>query len=236
VTTKAINKSAFVPKLIAASFVTGLVCVSLMTFAIWNNSDSAPRHAVQLPAFNALSKGIVALESGEKDKAIEWFEFALLENPDSVEPSLFLAETLFQQNKPEESSRYLKDVLNKENLSLYNKAAATNILSRISEQQRKLVDALLFAQKSVQTKVVGQCSINFFEQRIVKLESEIAMSPIPLTKEQIDSNENIPVPDTYARQCNELKNDPVETSSCIPFSNEGMEYAMYSRNQKYITT
>jgi DNA-binding winged helix-turn-helix (wHTH) protein len=236
VTTKTINKFVFVPQLIAASVVIGLVTSSLITFPILNDADSGPTHTVQLPAFNALSKGIVALENGNKDKAVEWFEFALLENPGAVEPSLFLAETLYQQNKPEESSKYLQDVLNKENLSVYNKAAAANILSRISEQQGKFGDALLFAQKSAQTKVVGQCSIDFVEQRIIKLESEIEMSPVLAVQDKVNNKESMPVPDTYARQCNELKNEPVETSSCIPFNNEGIEYAMSKRSPKFITT
>jgi DNA-binding winged helix-turn-helix (wHTH) protein len=232
VATKKTSTSAFVPQLIAASVVTGLVCFSLMTFAILNHSDNGPTHSVQLPAFNALSKGIAALENGEKDKAVEWFEFALLENPGSVEPSLFLAETLYQQNKPEESSKYLQGILSKENLSVYNKAVAANILSRISEQQGKLIDALLFAQKSAQIKVVGQCSIDFVEQRIVKLESEIAMSPVPPAQDKTNHQEKIPVPENYARQCNELSKDPVETSSCIPFNHAGVEYASIYRREK----
>jgi tetratricopeptide (TPR) repeat protein len=115
------------------------------------------------------------LENGEKNKAIQWFKFALSENPDSIESSIFLAETLYQQNRHEESSNYLQKVLGNNNTSAYNKATATTILSRISEQQGKFNDALIHAKKAPQTDVVGQCSADFVEQRIHRLESRVAM-------------------------------------------------------------
>jgi tetratricopeptide (TPR) repeat protein len=212
-----------------------------MTLPILNNADISatkvgPTQTVQLPAYSAFSKGIVALESGNKNQAIQWFEFALLENPDSVESSIFLAETLYQQNRPEESSKHLQNVLDKENISAYNQATAANILSRISEQQGKFNDALRYAQKSGQAKVLGQCSVDFVEQRIHKLESEIAMSPIPSDEDQTNTEDNTSEPENYVRQCNELKNHPVETSQCQSLQNENVNYAMNIRKLTFDIT
>jgi hypothetical protein len=235
VSTKVVNKRVFVPQLIAASVVIGLVSLSFLSLSVLHNADflnvdSPSKQTMRLPAFSALSTGIGALESGNKDKAVQWFEFALAENPGSVEPTLFLAETLYQQNKPDESSKYLQDVMKQENLSAYNKAAAANILSRISEQQGKFNDALKFAQKSVQTNELAQCSVDFVEQRIRKLESEIAMSPLLTTPGPENIKENKPVPESYVRQCNELKNNPVEeTSGCLSFDKDSEHYVFHNR-------
>ena len=220
VATKTSNNRLFVPQLIAA----GLACLSLLALPVLYKADNNPKQTMQLPAYGALSKGIIALQSGEKDKAIQWFEFALSENPDSVESTIFLAETLYQQNRPEESSKYLQNVLTKENLSAYNKATAANILSRISEQQGKFDDALRYAQKSAQTNVLGQCSVDFVDKRIRKLEGEIAMSPIHADRNNTNAKEDVPMSTLYAKQCNELKSSPVETSLCQPLRNENVDY------------
>lgn len=235
VTTKIIDNRFSVPKLIAASSVAALVCLSLMSLPILDKADTGPAQAFHLPAYSALSKGIVALESGEKNKAIEWFEFALIENPDSVESSIFLAETLYQQNRLGESSKYLKSVLESENLSSYNKATATNILSQISERQGKFIDALRYAQKSAETKVAAQCSVDFVEQRIDKLKSRIAMSPIRPAGERTNLPENVPIPENYVSQCNELKSSPVETSMCLPFKRESAIYALRVKQAIFAT-
>lgn len=229
VTTKIIDNCFSIPQLVAASSVAALVCLSLMALPALNRADTSPTQALQLPAYSALSKGIVALESGDKDTAIEWFEFALIENPDSVESSIFLAETLYQQNRLGESSKYLQSVLAKENIGAYNKATATNILSQISERQGRFIDALRYAQKSAQIKVAAQCSVDFVEQRIDKLKGQIAMSPILLDRDQTITKQSIPMPIDYVNQCNELKTSPVETSMCQPLTNENAIYAVRIR-------
>lgn len=254
VTTSVINNKRLVPQLIAASVVIGLVCLSQLAVSVLNNSDinlnnsankSAdipPTRSLQLPAYNAFSKGIIALQNGEKSKAIQWFEFALLENPDSVESSIFLAETLYQQNRPEESSQYLQKVLENENISAYNKATASNILSLISEQRGQLDDALIYAQKSSQSHVLGQCSVDFVEQRIRKLESDIAMSPIPADADldnaedraEKNAKDNKPVPTHYAKQCNALKSSPLETTLCLPLNRKNELYAVRNKKPMYL--
>jgi DNA-binding winged helix-turn-helix (wHTH) protein len=224
---------AFVPKLLAASVITGLVCISLLALPAVIKKDASPAQTAQLPAYSALSNGIVALQNGQRDRAIEWLEFALLENPDSVESSLFLAETLYQQNRPEESSEHLLDVLGKTKLSAYNKATATNLLSRIREQQGRFSDALRYAQRSMQTEVLGQCSVDFFEQRIQMLESElgteVAIAPNHSDMDEINGNENIPLSKKYVDQCQQLKDSVTQASSCLPLRSQGDVYAAIVR-------
>lgn len=224
VPTKRVDNRFFVPQLIAASVATATICLSLLAFPVLNKADVGPSQTAQLPAYSAFSKGIVAMESGEKNEAIQWFEFALLENPDSVESSIFLAETLYQQHRHEESSKYLQNVLSNKNVSAYNKATATNILSRISEQQGKFSEALKYAQKSGETKVLGKCSVDFVEQRINRLESRIAMSPVRSELDSTNAKENVPMPENYVMQCKELNSIPVETSACLPFINESIVF------------
>ena len=242
VATSVINNKRLAPQLIAASVITGLVCLSQLAISVFNTSDiyvnnsvnkSAnipPTRSMQLPAYTAFSKGIIALQNGEQNKAIQWFEFALLENPDSVESSIFLAETLYQQNRTEESSLYLQKVLEKEHISAYNKATATNILSLISEQRGRLDDALIYAQKSNQSHALGQCSVDFVEQRIRKLESDIAMSPIHADADQDNTKYNTkinkPEPTHYAKQCNALKINPLETTLCLPLNSNNELYVI----------
>jgi tetratricopeptide (TPR) repeat protein len=178
-----------------------------------------------LPAYRALSKGIVALENGDKNEAIEWFEFALVENPDSVESSLFLAETLFQQNRPKESSDRLQHVLQKGSLSAYNKATATNILSRISEQQGQLDDALRYAQNSLSTDTTGQCSVDFVEQRIERLQSGLAMSPTPSNHNDSQLKQARPLSESYIEQCQQLNKREAQSSSCQASENQAMAFS-----------
>jgi DNA-binding winged helix-turn-helix (wHTH) protein len=221
VPTKVIKTPIFAPRLIAASFIVALVCVSVLVMPALQEAQDSSAQLEQLPAYGALSKGIVALESGDKIKAIEWFEFALAENPESVESSVFLAETLYQQNRPEESSVHLMNVLNKENLSAYNKASATNLLSRIHEQQGRYDDALRYAQSSSKAAVIGQCSVDFVEQRMNMLENElghdeVAMTPVQTDHEQAEPEDDSNLAKDYADHCQQLKDKPIETSSCRP--------------------
>lgn len=224
VSTKCVESRIFMPQLAVASLAIVSVCVFLLSLSSLNKTDISAIQSMQLPAYSAFSKGIVAMESGQNNKAIQWFEFALLENPDSVESSIFLAETLYQQNRHEESSNYLQNVLENKNISAYNKATATHILSRISEQQGKFIDALKYAQKSSQTKLLGQCSAGFVEQRIQKLESRIAMSSIPSDVNQDNEKANMTLSKNYVMQCEALKNPLFETSSCLPIKNEGIAF------------
>jgi Tfp pilus assembly protein PilF len=223
VVTKVVHNRIPFAKLIAASVISGVVGLSILLSTTLNNTDSSFETA-HLPAYRALSKGIVALENGDKDQAIEWFEFALVENPDSVESSLFLAETLYQQNRPEESSDRLQHVLQNVSLSAYNKATATNILSRISEQQGQLDDALRYAQNSLPSGTTGQCSVDFVEQRIEKLESGLAMSPNPPNLDDTKAKQALPLTEDYIDQCQQLNNRDAQSSSCQAIENQAMVF------------
>lgn len=224
VATNIIKPSFFVPQQIAAGMAAVFVGAALLTLSVLPSTNIHSTQTAQLPAHSALSLGIVALENGDKDKAIQWFEFALLENPDSAESSIFLAETLYFQNRYAESSEYLQSLLNKNNVSAYNRASATNILSQISEQQGKFHDALKYAQKSSQTKVAGQCSADFVKQRIDNLKSRLAMSPSTPEEAPALPMEDIAGSKTYANQCNDLKQKPDSTSVCLPEKSDSVEY------------
>ncbi|MBL4671019.1 MAG: winged helix-turn-helix domain-containing protein [Arenicella sp.] len=224
IATKVVYNRISFPKLIAASVITTVVGLSILLSTTLNKADSRSQTA-HLPAYRALSKGIVALENGDKDEAIEWFKFALVENPDSVESSLFLAETLYQQNRPKESSDRLQHVLQKGSLSAYNKATATNILSRISEQQGQLDDALRYAQNSLPTGAIGQCSVDFVEQRIERLESGLAMSPNPSNRNDTKLKHATPLSESYIDQCQQLNNRDAQSSSCQAIENQAVVFS-----------
>lgn len=225
VETKLVHNRTALSKLIAASVITAVVGLSVMLSTTFNKTDGSSQTA-HLPAYRALSKGIVALENGDKDEAIEWFEFALVENPDSIESSLFLAETLYQQNRPEESSDQLQHVLQNGNLSAYNKATATNILSRISEQQGRLDDALRYAQNSLPTSTTaGQCSVDFVEQRIERLESGLAMSPNPSNHNNTKLKQALPLSESYIDQCQQLNSRDAQSSSCQANENQAVVFS-----------
>lgn len=218
VKTKIIKSTTYLPKVMAASFAAAIMGVSVFALPYYSSINTNVASTKQLPAYSALTKGIIALEKGETENAVEWFKFALLENPDSVESSIFLAETLYQQNQFDESSIYLHQVLNNTESSHYDKASASIILSRISEQQGEFGDALKHVQKSSEANELGQCSADYVVQRLQVLESKIAMSPAISTNDQLLINEKANEPNTeiYLRQCNELNKTSIETSWCIP--------------------
>ena len=222
VATKIISHRSFIPPFLATSAIAALACLSVMTLTDLNKSEELPIQTEQLPAFGALSKGILALENGEQDRAVHWFEFALIENPDSVESSIFLAETLYQLNRPDESAKYLITLLEKENLTDYNKATAMNILSRISEQQGQFSNALSYARKSMQSKGLGQCSQYVFEQRFQRLENEIMIPPADSEAAPKVAKEKVLLSKNYISQCNELKGEPAEIEPCLPLSSHSV--------------
>lgn len=224
VATNIIKPGFNIPQKVAAGIAMLVVGAALLTLSVSPSTNIRTVQAAQLPAHSALSLGIVALENGDKDKAIQWFEFALLENPDSAESSIFLAKTLYHQNRYAESSKYLQSLLEKNNVSAYNQASATNMLSQISEQQGKFHDALRYAQKSIQLKMTGQCSADFVEQRIDSLKNRLAMSSSELEKEPAISIGKIEGQETYANQCNDLKHKADNTSVCLPLKNDDIEY------------
>lgn len=226
VTTKIVQTRFFAPQKLAAGAAAIFVGAALLTLSVLPQSDIQPTKISQLPAHSAFSLGIVALENGDKDKAIQWFEFALLENPDSAEASLFLADTLYQQNRYAESSGHLQNLLNKTNVSAYSQASATNILSQISEQQGKFHDALKYAQKSSLAKVAGQCSADFVKQRIDLLKKRLVMSSSAPEEEPAIAREDHAESNAYANQCNDLIQNPDNTSVCLPEKNSGVEYVV----------
>jgi len=199
-----------------------LVVASLSSLAtLFFHSESAPVSS-QLPAYGAFSKGVLAMDKGQAEQAERWFKFALSENPNSVESSLFLAETLLQQNKVDESSDQLQALLEKQNLDDYSKMTATDLLSRISQRQGRLYEALNYAQASSQAGVIAQCSVDVVEQRVELLVDQLGVSQ-EISLKQPKGNEGVDqsaknTSDEYNTKCSELQPIFEETSLCIPSS------------------
>ena len=236
VETKVLSPRIIDTQKIAAAMAAAFVGSALLALSVLPSKNIHSTQTAQLPAHSAFSLGIVALENGDKDKAIQWFEFALLENPDSVESSLFLADTLFHQNRYTESSQHLQNLIGKNNLSAYNQASAANILSQISEQQGKVDDALRYAQESSKAKELGQCSADFVNQRIDELKSRLAMSSSKSEITPTNSTENEAKSTTYANQCNDLKQKAESTSVCLPTKDDGAEYVFTTMTPMFRTS
>ena len=248
VSTKVVNKTQLFTPQLAACAAAVILGVGLISFNLINNANkanSAFAVSEHLPAYSALSKGIVALENNDIKQGIQWFEFALKENPESVEISLFLAEALYQEHRHFESAEYLYNILTKENISAYNHATATNLLSLISEQQGKFDAALHYAQQSGSKMLVGnQCSAQFVQQRIDELKSRIGsvihsgadIAKTGANKNAADSDrkdDSTLLAKNYVNTCNDLKIKPHTTSMCLPASLNGNEYVAVTRNQTF---
>lgn len=237
------------PVNIAASLLVGSATIASLLF--WTAGDKPTMELTQLPAHSAFSKGVIAMHSGEHDHAERWFRFSLSENPESVESSLFLAETLFHQNKEEESLQTLRALLRQPNLASYNKMTATDLLSRIHQRQGRLRDALHFAQQSSQTNVIAQCSVDAVEGRIEMLERIIKKPAIPFELAQqstpIRNEGSQPRPENASENsniktqpnidCEQLNIKTGDTSYCEPnIDTELFVYQWFPNNRETHTT
>jgi len=211
---------------IAASLFIATMC--LTSLLLVSSGDKTALKLTQLPAHSAFSKGVIAMHTGNPKDAEQWFRFALNENPESIESSLFLAETLFHQNKMQESLSTLHRLLNTPNLAEYNMMTATDLLSRIHQRQGKFKDALRYAQQSNQTNVIAQCSVDAVENRIEFLERIIespsdideqellsTFDPFNKTEHHSSAPEN-EVDSKFRSNCQQLLNNVDDTSYCAP--------------------
>ncbi|WP_170132025.1 winged helix-turn-helix domain-containing protein [Arenicella xantha] len=226
VPTKVVRRPIRMPLKFVASMASAALCLMAwftMTATIsttMNGGDITTAKSDRLPAHSAFSKGVVALEREDNELAAEWFEFALTENPESVESSLFLAETLLKQDKTAESSAQLQALLEKPTLDAYNKMTATDLLSRVRQREGRLHDALRYARESGQANVIAQCSVDVVERRIEMLEGELGL-PVASSGEQqgadgSGSESNGTRPENYETQCGQLNTDTKKTSYCEP--------------------
>ena len=163
----------------------------------------------------------MALEHGNTKSATSWLTFALTENPESVETRLFLAESLFQQNRLEESTNYLTPILRENNanpiiVSPYNKAAANNLMSRIHQKDGKLLDALDYAQQSNLGQASAHCTEGVINQRVELLANILGVNQAPeATAISTTLNtKNLNHDERYAEQCSQLKTLHREPSAC----------------------
>jgi DNA-binding winged helix-turn-helix (wHTH) protein len=225
---------------IAAMLALTVICGA--TFYLTSEQNRSAVRVAQLPAHSAFTKGIIAMESGQNVQAEEWFRFTLTENPESAEASLFLAEVLLQQNRPEESSAQLYSLLALPNLGAYNTVTATDLLSRINQRQGRLKTALKYAYQSSEANVLAQCSITVVDERVQMLEGQIGLpsSPAQAAHRASPSDELIVAPapkqhkDHYQNQCEQLKQGSQETSYCSPESSyEGYVYRQTTAGHKF---
>ena len=216
-------------KSIAASLTIIVMCFSALQLTYRNEHKAV---SLQLPAQNALIKGVIAMEKGNTQQAIEWFEFGLNENPNSAELSLFLAETLLQHNDIEESSNQLQSLLQKQNLGDYERMTAIDLLSKVRQRQGKLYDALNYAEASSSANIIAQCTVDALEQRVQtlaeqlaapKLEgknnsklAEIAKPKMSSQTATVDNATTDKLLEEYRIKCGQLTPTPKETSSCEP--------------------
>lgn len=219
VATRVVQTRKFSPPMqVAASFALALTCWSVLQFQM--KIEEQPRISLQLPAQNALIKGVVAMNNGNSEQAANWFEFGLNENPNSAELSLLLAETLLQQNRIEESSKLLQELLQTPSLDDYEKITATDLLSHVHQRQGRLADALRYAQASTNKNVIAQCTVDVIEQRIDILTGQLTepsaapkMSPSNQAEDALIATDQ---PESYDKKCDQLKAEPLETSYCQP--------------------
>ncbi len=177
--TKAIEKHTYRSAILALCTAASIASLILISSHI-----NPPHNAAPLPSHKAFLNGLVALERGDNKSATSWLTFALTENPASVETRLFLAESLFQQSRLEESINYLTPILRQNNaspivVSLYNKAAANNLMSRIYQKDGKLLDALDYAQQSNLGQTIAHCTEGVIGQRVELLANILGMNQAP---------------------------------------------------------
>lgn len=206
---------------IAASIAVGII--GLFGSIAFNIENTHSERTVRLPAHKAFSAGVIALENQDYANAIKWLKFSLIENPESIQLKLFLAEALFLDTQIGASLNQLQSIINEPNLDAYSKISATDLLSQISQFQGRMHEALFYARMTQQSSlqapliankkpIVGQCSVDHISERIRMLEEKL----LPQSEQAIDDTQLAALPNksAYQRQCDELQSNPIETSQC----------------------
>lgn len=183
--------------------------------------DIGGQQSSSLPGIRALTKGVVAMEEGEHDAAIAWFEFVLAENPQASEARLLLAESLMQQNRLQEASAYLFPMLAAtEGAGLspsdYEKMAAAELISRIHQRSGRYFEALDFARQSFLDSH-AQCTLEYLDHRIRELASltgETWSDTLPQSKDELPEL-NPAQPPNYQKHCQLLKSHPAQDEASI---------------------
>ncbi len=173
-----INKTKNINYAIAAC-IASCLSISLYVNLYVKNGIKTKATPTTLIALSAYSKGVLALEQGDHQDAEKWLTFSLAENPTSVETQLLLAESLFQQNNLIASESYVRQIINESIQSSYHYVAASDLLSRIYQQQGLVFDALMHALNGANSLQASRsaCSIQAVDQRIQKLLEIIDTQP-----------------------------------------------------------
>jgi len=193
------------------------------------NSNSLNGLQSFLPAMNAYSKGAVALENGELEKAEKWLRFSLAENPNSIDTRLLLAESLLQQNQLAAAETLAQSIMQAPENFAYSTSAAAELLSRIYQRQGSFYNALEYAIRGSKELDATQslCTAEAFDHRIQVLseligkqsEFDVLSSPQkqePGFGENLVSSAGLRGNDNYD-ECTQLKKSlsDDELSSCF---------------------
>lgn len=231
---KPVNKTYKLTQ-VAASMVFALVFFAGSYFALEHKNPTTM--SVLLPAHGAFSKGVVAMHEGDSLQAIKWFKFALKENPESIESSLFLAEALLHQNHFQQSSEQLHSLLADPDLNSYNRMTANDLLSQVHQRQGRFDTALKYALKSNQEFGAAQCSVETVEERVDALSDQMGFSHSPkqiaTTRPDLGDQTVASEGDLYSDQCNQLRKELQDTSLCSPTSDQ--ELFVYRRRAQHLS-
>jgi DNA-binding winged helix-turn-helix (wHTH) protein len=176
-----LRKSSFQYVAMAAS-ITMLACSSFY-LGQWSNqknaelvtanivNDIVTKGSGSLPAINAYAKGVVAFEEGHYSQAKQWFDFSLLEDPNSVQSKLMLAESYFKQENYTRAQDVTFKLLDSLDKSTYHYSSAADLLSRMYAQQGLVFDALNYAITGANSleNSGSFCSIEVSDQRVERL-------------------------------------------------------------------
>ncbi|MFT7560556.1 MAG: DNA-binding winged helix-turn-helix (wHTH) protein [Flavobacteriales bacterium] len=218
--------------LTSAAIAASIACV-LVTSVTFNAAQPkgivSPTYHPALPAIHAFSKGAIALEKGDQDSAITWFEFALLENPYSVETRLMLAESLYQQNRLQESTASLQPILSETDTNQYIQMAARDLMSRIHQQNGLFSDALNFAPHTGNGLQGAQCTADILDERRVKLKQTLDQKYDTTTSqpERIATHEK-PRSQDYIERCNILKSTQIKEGSAACIELNAIDFYAYT--------
>ena len=205
---------------LAMAAAVGVACLSAgvsMTSSSTIGVDSNSPNGLQsfLPAMSAYSKGAVAFEKGELEKAEKWLRFSLAENPDSIDTRLLLAESLLQQNKLAAAETLAQSIMRAPENIAYSASAAADLLSRIYQRQGSFYDALEYAIRGSKALDATQalCTAEAFDHRIQVLsewigqQSEFGVLSSSPRKQEPGFGENL------VSSAGSSGNDPSETCS-----------------------
>ncbi len=220
---------AKVPWLKRSILAAGVVmaCALLQTSATHFSTAKPAQESRQLPAYSALSNGVLEMHAGNYDEAERWFKFALRENPESTEASLFLAESLLSQGKLAESSQTLVNTSQRDDIGKYNTSAINDLLSRVSQRRGRLQDALQYAKASQLDQPLAQCSAEVVNERVALLEARLEEQNNS-ERSTVSAGNAEDISEEGMDECGKLIRNELDEFGCVP----KLDHNWYALRQK----